>query len=654
MSYTLSTPVTQGITLSVNPTTITGSGSVTASTGVAVTGPASGTIPATGWTLNNQGHVTASAVGADGVSLAGGGSIDNAGIIAGYQNGVDVSSGLSTITNTGTIDSSPTKIVSGAPNNVYDGIYLADGGSVTNSGQGSIFGGISGIDIAGGSGTVSNTGTILTTTLQGNGVALEAGGSVTNSGGGSIYGDFSGISVYGGAGFVTNGGAIGAVGLNGYGVYLASGGTVTNTGTGSITGSYVGVSTAVGSTATVTNANYIYGSDAGIKSLGGGLVTNLTGALVLAVTTAVTMDGGTVDNAGTIEASSATGTAVSFGTGDANDLVVEAGADFIGAVTGGGAGSVLTLGTESGGAIGTVSGIGGQITGFDTITFDSGQTWTVAGTLSAFNGDIVTGFALGDTIVLDGVAGLSTSFDAETGLLSLTEGATTDTLQFEGTLPGVLDVQDLANTTITLVPCFATGTAIATPQGEVAVETLRPGDQVLTVMGEALPIIWVGQRVIDCASHPEPERVRPICIQAHAFAQGAPHRDLLLSPDHAILAQGVLIPAKQLVNGTTIRQLDSLTVTYHHIELPRHAVIISEGLPTESYLDTGDRTTLGLRQAVPRERHAAGLQGPEAQLIRDALACAPIRIVGPEVEQVRRRLGMRAGAAPVFAEGCAA
>jgi hypothetical protein len=218
----------------------------------------------------------------------------------------------------------------------------------------------------------------------------------------------------------------------------------------------------------------------------------------------------------------------------------------------------------------------------------------------------------------------------------------------------VLDVLDPADTMITLVPCFATGTRIATPQGEVAVETLRPGNEVLTVMGEALPIIWVGQRLIDCASHPEPERVRPICIQAHAFAQGAPHRDLLLSPDHAILAQGVLIPAKQLVNGTTIRQLDSLTVTYHHIELPRHAVIISEGLPTESYLDTGDRTSLGIGQAVPRERHALGLQGPEAQLIRDALACAPIRIVGPEVEQVRRRLGTRAGNATVFAEGRAA
>jgi hypothetical protein len=304
--------------------------------------------------------------------------------------------------------------------------------------------------------------------------------------------------------------------------------------------------------------------------------------------------------------------------------------------------------------MGTLSGIGSQITGFDTITFDNGQTWSVDGTLSAFNGDVVTGFALGDTIVLDGVTGLSTSFDADTGVLSLTQGGTTDTLQFEGVLPGSLDVLDPANTMITLVPCFATGTRIATRQGEVAVETLRPGDEVLTVMGEALPIIWIGHRLIDCASHPEPERVQPICIQAHAFAQGAPHRDLLLSPDHAILAQGVLIPAKQLVNGTTIRQLDSLTVTYHHVELPRHAVILSEGLPTESYLDTGDRTTLGIGQVVPGERHARGLQGPEAQMIRDALACAPIRIVGPEVEQVRRRLGTRAGDATVFAAGRAA
>jgi hypothetical protein len=306
------------------------------------------------------------------------------------------------------------------------------------------------------------------------------------------------------------------------------------------------------------------------------------------------------------------------------------------------------------GTTSTLGGIGGQITGFDTLTFDTGNDWIVAGTLAAFNGDTVTGFAMGDSIVLDGTTGLTPAFDAATGVLTLTSGATSDSMTFSGTLDGDLEVQDPPDgeTMITLVPCFVAGTRIATPQGEVPVEALKPGDDVLTVLGEVLSIIWTGRREVDCAAHPDPERVRPVRIRAHAFAAGAPHRDLLLSPDHAVLAQGVLIPAKRLVNGTTIRQLDCDRVTYHHVELSRHAVILSEGLPTESYLDIGDRPTLGI--GAEARRLVSGSTGPDAQMIRDALACAPIRIIGPEVEQVRGRLGLRAGQASDFAAGRAA
>lgn len=649
MSDIISTAITQGITLSVSPTTITTTGSVTAATGVAITGPASGGIPITGWTLSNEGSVSATAAGANGVDLAGGGSITNAGVISGYNNGVDVSSGFSILTNTGTIESSATKVVNGAPSNVYVGIYLAGGGSVTNSGTGTIFGGIGGIDIAGGPGTISNTGTIVTTTLQGNGVALENGGTVVNSGTGSIYGDFSGISIYGGVGVVTNSAAVGAIGLNGYGIYLGAGGTVTNTASGSVIGSYVGITTGA-MTATVSNAGYIYGANAGVNAGAGGLVTNMAGATILAATTGVTMVGGTVINAGTIHATSTSGTAVSFASGVAERLVVQAGADFIGAVTGGGAGSVLELGAEPAGTTGTLTGIGGQITAFASIAFDSGDAWSVAGTISAFNGDTVTGFAAGDSIVLDGVTGLSSSFDAPSGAFSLSGGGTSETISFGGTLAGSLLATVVgANTVITLVPCFVAGTRIATPRGEQPVEALQPGDEVLTVLGEVLPIVWVGQRTIDCETYPQPDRVHPILIQAHAFAEGAPHRDLLLSPDHAILAHGVLIPAKQLVNGTTVRQIVTSPVTYHHVELTRHAVILSEGLPTESFLDTGDRASLGIGRGDWPSRASSGEQGPEAQLIRDALACAPIRIVGPEVDRVRGRLDVRGARTPALA-----
>jgi hypothetical protein len=111
-------------------------------------------------------------------------------------------------------------------------------------------------------------------------------------------------------------------------------------------------------------------------------------------------------------------------------------------------------------------------------------------------------------------------------------------------------------TVVTLVPCFAASTKIATPRGKVMVEALQPGDQVLTVLGAVLPIVWAG-RDVDCANYPELEQERPIHIQALAFAQGVPHRNLFSSSDHAILAEGVLFPIKEAINRTTICQLDN-------------------------------------------------------------------------------------------------
>jgi hypothetical protein len=119
-----------------------------------------------------------------------------------------------------------------------------------------------------------------------------------------------------------------------------------------------------------------------------------------------------------------------------------------------------------------------------------------------------------------------------------------------------------------------------------------------------------------------------------------PHRDLYLSPDHAVLAHGVLIPIKYLVNGTTITQASPVQVTYHHVELSRHAVMVAEGLAAESFLDTGDRSVLGIGRWPTEESFEA--PGADVQFLRDALACAPVRVIGPEVDRVRSRLAQRA------------
>ena len=189
---------------------------------------------------------------------------------------------------------------------------------------------------------------------------------------------------------------------------------------------------------------------------------------------------------------------------------------------------------------------------------------------------------------------------------------------------------------VVAVACFAAGTMIQTPNGERAVEDLRPGDPVVTAGGETRPIRWVGQRRIDCASHETPHEVWPVRIAAGALARGVPARDLYLSPDHALFLSGVLVPARHLINGTGIVQTPCGAVCYHHVELDEHDVILAESVPVETYLDTGDRgkfdgvAAFGLtRPVLPREISSdleIVVAGPALASIRRRLAGPPIRV----------------------------
>ncbi len=183
--------------------------------------------------------------------------------------------------------------------------------------------------------------------------------------------------------------------------------------------------------------------------------------------------------------------------------------------------------------------------------------------------------------------------------------------------------------------CFAAGTRIATARGEVPVETLRPGDQVRCVLGDGAKVIWIGHRRIDCARHPKPTSVWPVRVRAGAFADRVPVRDLLLSPDHSVLVNDVLIPVKHLINGTTVVQEQHDTVMYYHVELPRHDVLLANGLAAESYLDTGDRVHFANAGSVITLH-------PELTVrFWEAYGCARLCVTGPEVDAIRARLATR-------------
>jgi hypothetical protein len=102
-----------------------------------------------------------------------------------------------------------------------------------------------------------------------------------------------------------------------------------------------------------------------------------------------------------------------------------------------------------------------------------------------------------------------------------------------------------------------------------------------------------------------------------------------LSPDHAVFVGGVLIPVKLLVNGVTITQVPVERVTYCHVELAEHDVLLAEGLPAESYLDMRDGSNYAHRAGAMR------LVPDYAARMWEAFGCAPLIVTGPELVAAR-------------------
>ena len=101
-----------------------------------------------------------------------------------------------------------------------------------------------------------------------------------------------------------------------------------------------------------------------------------------------------------------------------------------------------------------------------------------------------------------------------------------------------------------------------------------------------------------------------------------------------------LIPVKFLTNGDFIAVVATDEVTYyHHVELPRHDILLAEGLPAESYLDTGNRTNFANGGSTAR------LHPNFSRRTWDAFGCAPLIMAGPGLAAARERLSAWAIAA---------
>jgi hypothetical protein len=183
------------------------------------------------------------------------------------------------------------------------------------------------------------------------------------------------------------------------------------------------------------------------------------------------------------------------------------------------------------------------------------------------------------------------------------------------------------------IACFAAGTRIRCEHGDIAVERLNVGDLLPALWsGQTRKIQWIGHRHIECLRHPRPHDVWPVLVRASAFAPDMPYRDLLLSPDHAVFTNGVLIPIRHLINGTTIAQREVGEITYWHVELESHDVVLAEGLPCETYLDTGNRAAFTNGGAVVQ------LHASFVTRVWEADGCAKLVVAGPDLVAARRLL----------------
>lgn len=198
----------------------------------------------------------------------------------------------------------------------------------------------------------------------------------------------------------------------------------------------------------------------------------------------------------------------------------------------------------------------------------------------------------------------------------------------------------LSGSNLSIVSCFTRGTLIRTPAGERPVETLRMGDLVTTADGSAKPIKWIGRADYDAAmlsSTAAMSYARPVLFRAGALGDGLPVRDLRVSPMHGMLVDGVLVPAISLMNGVSIlRDVGSVDVAYYHIETEAHEILLSEGAPSESYINHSTRAVFD------NAAEYDALFGDDIEPV----ARFPRVEEGYMLAAIRQRLALLAGAAP--------
>lgn len=183
------------------------------------------------------------------------------------------------------------------------------------------------------------------------------------------------------------------------------------------------------------------------------------------------------------------------------------------------------------------------------------------------------------------------------------------------------------NTVVVYYKCFLPGSMIRTPKGEKAVERLRKGEQVCVYVDgkeEVREITAVIQRRarVD-VSKPQDMAGWSVLVSKDAFGPGLPNKDLSVTPEHCFYFEGRFVPARMLINGTSIRyDYSQVEYDYYHVKTEPHSVIWANDVLTESWLDTDVQDIFKQEDA---EEHTMRLVDRE-QLNWNEHAAAPLDV----------------------------
>jgi len=216
-----------------------------------------------------------------------------------------------------------------------------------------------------------------------------------------------------------------------------------------------------------------------------------------------------------------------------------------------------------------------------TYTDNNDNNWTVGEGISEDGGVTANATLLG-TIIVNGTA----------YPLLQESGVNYSYLLFDNSIDAALAPADLTGLVSQPFPaCFSEGALIATPTGELAIESLSINDEILTADGQIITVKWIGlHKVMPIFAG---SKTDPVRFMASSLGDGVPSQDLIVTSDHGMILDDLVINASALVNGNTIKYVTAselpTRVTYYHLETANHDVIIDNGAPAETFIDYRDR-----------------------------------------------------------------